>query len=60
MEGDRLVFYLSSVGDDGAERVARYECSVSDGRMSLKYTLSPGGELLESVTGTLSKSTVVM
>lgn len=60
MEGDRLVVYLSSLGDDGVARVARYERSVSDGRMSFKYTLSRGDELLESVTGNLSKAKVVL
>jgi|GEM_PF-1745761 len=59
-EGDRLVVYLSGVGDDGVEGVARYECSVADGLMTLKYTLSRGGELLESVTGKLTRAKVVL
>lgn len=60
MEGDRLVVYLSNFGDDGVERIARYELSVLDGQMTFKYTLSRGGELLESVKGSLSRAKVVL
>lgn len=60
MEGDRLVVYRSSLGDDGVARMARYERSISDGRMTFKYTLSRGDELLESVTGNLSRAKVVL
>lgn len=59
IEGDRLTVYLSGVDDD-VERVARYECSVSDGHMTFKYTLSRGGELLETVTSNLYRAKVVM
>ncbi len=60
MEGDSLVVYLSKFGDHGVERVARYQLSVSDGQMTFRYTLSRGGELLESVKGSLSKAKVVL
>lgn len=60
MEGDRLVVYLSSLGDDGVARTARYERSILDGRMAFKYTLSRGDELLGSVTGELSRAKVVL
>jgi hypothetical protein len=60
VEGDRLVVYLSSVGDDGAAHMARYQRSILDGRMTLKYTLSRGDELLESLTGSLSRAKVVL
>lgn len=60
VEGGRLVLYLSRVGDERVERVARYEHSVSGGRMTFKYTLSRGGEVLESVSGNLSRAKIVL
>lgn len=60
LEGDRLVVYLSSFGDDGGERVIRFELSVSDGRMIFRHTLSQGGLLLERVKGVLSRAKVVL
>ena len=59
MEGRRLVVYLSRLGSDGAERLARYELSVSNGRMTFGYTLLQGDEVLESVKGHLSRAKVV-
>ena len=59
MVGDRLLVYLSRVGGDGADYLARYALSVSDGHMTFGYTLRRGGEVLESVKGSLSRAKVV-
>ena len=59
-EEDRLVLYLSSLDNNQRERIARYEFSVSNGRMSFKYTLSHGDLVLESLEGRLFKAKVVL
>lgn len=60
MEEDRLVLYLSSLDGNQRERIARYAFSVSNGRMTFKYTLSEGDLVLESVEGRLFKAKVVL
>ena len=59
-EEDRLVLYLSSLDNDQREHIARYELSVSNGRMSFKYTLFQGDLVLESLEGRLFKAKVVL
>jgi hypothetical protein len=60
IRGDELVVYLVSAGDDRTERVSRYRRSVSDSRMTLDYTLTRDGAVLDSLTGILSKAKVVL
>lgn len=60
IEGDRLSLYLSRIDDNGTKRVARYRCSLENGRMVFEYTLSNQGEILDRVSGTLTRAKVVM
>ena len=60
IEAEGLVVRLSSRGDDGSETLASYVFSVSGRRMTLTYTLSRGGEVLESLKGQLSRAKVVL
>lgn len=59
MEKGRLVITHSSFAGSEVERIARYELIVSDGRMTFKYTLPRGDDILERVQGRLSRAKVV-
>ena len=60
IDGDQLVVYLVSAGANPAESVSRYRRTVPDNRMTFGYTVTRGGEIVDSVTGTLIKAKVVL
>ena len=57
LEGGHLVAFRSS-GDTG--RVARYDYSISGGRVKFSYILSLDAKPLESITAWLSRAKVVL
>lgn len=60
IEDKRLSLYLSHISDDGTNRLARYDYSIKNGRMVFEYTLSSQEEILDRVTGTLTRAKIVM
>jgi len=60
IDGDELVVYLVNAGDDRTVRVNRYRWSVSNNRMTLDYTLTRDGAVLDSLTGILTKAKIVL
>ena len=59
IEGGHLLVFRSRSGQDGGAYLARYEISVSDGWMTLGYTLSEDGIVLESLEARLSRSKIL-
>lgn len=58
LDGDLLLVFRSRSGEEGGTRLARYELSVSEGRMKLSYTLSEGRRVLERAEAWLSRTKI--